>query len=69
MRVLGCPPREALHKRNQGGRVKIEEPQAKDGNSFNKTSNENEQANCGKQMKKPRPAPNLVFDVFSLVRS
>src|SRR3954464_2253368 len=26
-------------------------------------------AKCGKQMKKPRPAPSLVFDVFSPARS
>ena len=35
----------------------------------NKISNKDEQANCRKQMKKPRPAPNLVFDVFSPARS
>ena len=35
----------------------------------NKTSNKDEQANCRKQMKKPRPAPNLVSDVFSPARS
>ena len=35
----------------KAGERKVEEPQAKDGNNFNKTSNEKEQANCGKQMK------------------
>ena len=35
----------------------------------NKILNKDEQANSRKQMKKPRPAPNLVFDVFSLARS
>ena len=36
----------------EAGERKSEEPQAKDGNNFNKTSNEKEQANCGKQMKR-----------------
>ena len=35
----------------KAGERKVEEPQAKDGNNFNKISNEKEQANCGKQMK------------------
>ena len=35
----------------EAGERKVEGPQAKDGNNFNKTSNEKEQANCGKQMK------------------
>ena len=35
----------------EAGERKVEEPQAKDGNNFNKTSNEKEQANRGKQMK------------------
>ena len=35
----------------KAGQRKVEEPQAKDGNNFNKTSNEKEQANCEKKMK------------------
>ena len=45
------------------------ESQARNANNSNKTSNENKHANCRKQMKKPRPAPILVFDVFSPARS
>ena len=48
---------------------KDRESRTGDGNNAkinsNKISNKDEQANCRKQMKKPRPAPNLVFDVFS----
>ena len=48
---------------------KDKESQVRNVNSFNKTSNGNNQANCRKQMKKPRPAPILVFNVFSTARS
>ena len=38
-------------RETEAGERKAEELQAKDGNNFNKTPNEEEQANCGKQMK------------------
>ena len=51
---------------------KDRESRAGDGNNAksnsNKISNKDEQANYRKQMKKLRPAPNLVFDVFSPAR-
>ena len=48
---------------------KDKESQARNVSNFNKTSNGNKQAKCMKQMGKPRPAPILVFDVFSPARS
>ena len=66
--LRGCPPTSlATLAREKTRQVseKDKESQARDGNNSNKASNGNEQANCRKQMKKPRPTPNLVFDVFS----
>ena len=51
----GCPHCSLVRVvRGKSGQEseKGKESQAKDDNSFNKTSNENEKANCGKQMKK-----------------
>ena len=48
---------------------KDKESQARNVSNSNKTSNGNKQANYRKQMGKPRPAPILVFDVFSPARS
>ena len=64
--------RLAKEKTSQVG-DKDRESRVGDGNNAksnsNKISNKDEQANCRKQMKKPRSAPNLVFDVFSSARS
>ena len=61
--------RLAKEKMSQVG-DKDKESQVGDGNNAksnsNKIPNKDEQANCRKQMKRPHPVPNLVFDVFSL---
>ena len=68
----GCPRSSLarLHERKQGERARKTKSH-KPGTSATpiKTPNGNKQANCGKQMGKPRPAPILVFDVFSPARS
>ena len=63
------PSRDLAQEKSgsEGEKPKTQKSKGSDG--FNKTSNENELANCRKQMKKPRPAPSLVFDVFSPARS
>ena len=69
-----CSPLVGLakEKTSQAGN-KDRESRVGDGNNAksnpNKISNKDEQAKCRKQMKKPRLAPNLVFDVFSPARS
>ena len=63
------PPSQDLREKMRQVSEKDKESQAWDSNNSSKTSNRNEQANCRKQMKKPRPAPILVFDVFSPARS
>ena len=64
-----APSRDLAQEKSRQEGKKSKSHKSKDGDSFNKTSNENELANCRKQMKKPRPAPSLVFDVFSPARS
>ena len=64
-----APSRDLAQEKSRQEGEKSKSHKSKDSDSFNKTSNENELANCRKQMKKPRPAPSLVFDVFSPVRS
>ena len=60
--------RLAKEKTSQVG-DKDRESRVGDGNNAksnsNKISNKDEQANCRKQMKKSRPAPNIFFYVFS----
>ena len=63
------PPSRDLREKTRQVSEKDKESQAWDGNSSSKTSNRNEQVNCRKKMKKPRPAPILVFDVFSPAQS
>ena len=63
------PPSQDLREKMRQVSEKDKESQAWDDNSSSKTSNRNGQANCRKQMKKPRPAPILVFDVFSPAQS
>ena len=62
-------PRETCARENEASERESKESQVRNVNNFNKTSNGNKQANCRKQMGKPRPAPILVFDVFSPARS
>ena len=64
-----APSRDLAQEKSRQEGEKSKSPKSKDGDGFNKTSNENELANCRKQMKKLRPAPSLVFDVFSPARS
>ena len=59
------PSRDLAQEKSGLEGEKPKSQKSKDSDSFNKTSNENELANCRKQMKKPLPAPSLVFDVFS----
>ena len=63
------PPSRDLREKTRQVSEKDKESQAWDSNSSSKTSNRNEQANCRKQMKRPHPAPILVFDVFSPAQS
>ena len=63
------PWRDLMQEKSGSEGEKPKSQKSKDSDSFNKTSNENELANCRKQMKKPHPAPSLVFDVFSPARS
>ena len=51
MLVSAAPLARPCVREIEAGDQKSEEPQAKDGDDFNKISNEKEQANCGKQMK------------------
>ena len=63
------PSRDLAQEKSGSEGEKPKSQKSKDSDSFNKTSNETELANCRKQMKKLRLAPSLVFDVFSPARS